>query len=264
MSPPPTDARWKPFVPDPSAGGSLSVFYSDPLAAVPVREVTRLGDNKADPNLETGTYGLFSTCGRATRAGVVRDRRPFLFFITTWGGQRVLAGYYRLGWYAYSRSQAARDFALAAEAVHFDADPLSLSAIDDRLGTRFSRRFRSALTLSEDEAGRLADLLDSRPDGTDRYLAEIDRLERFNQCYGGHRYNGWGRDAPFTWADADPRLADGPLTPNDTVSNASPSGWWACTAPDCAHTFANRSRLRVCPACDAAGTLAPLDEAPVY
>ena len=262
MPPPSEDPRWKPLAPDPAAGGSLSVFYSDPLAAVPVREVTRLGDNKADPNLETGTYGLFSTCGRATRAGIVRDRRPFLFFTSSWGGQRVLAGYYRLGWYACTPSPAARDFALAAESVRFDADPLPLATVDDRLGTRFSRRFRSALTLSEEEASRLANLLDGRPDGTGYYLAEVDRLERFNQCHGGHRYNGWGRDEPFTWADADARLADGPQAPNGKVSNASPSGWWACTAPDCAHTFENRSRLRICPSCGAAGTLAPLDEAP--
>ena len=172
----------------------------------------------------------------------------------------MLAGYYRLGWYAYTPSQAARDYALAAEAVRFDADPLSLAAVDDRLGTRLSRPFRSALTLSGDEATRLAALLDGRPDGTGRYLEEIDRLEHFNRCHGGHCYNGWGRDEPFTWADADARLADGPPTATDRVSNASPSGWWACTA--CAHTFENRSRLRVCPSCDAAGTLAPLDQAP--
>lgn len=259
---PPDDPRWLPLAPAPDAGGTLSVYYADDLAAVPVREITRLGDNKADPNIETGTYGLFSTCGRRPRSGIVRNRRRFLFFTSTWGGGRVLAGYYRLGWYAYTTSQADRDYALAAEAVRFDADPLPLAAVDDRLGTDYNRFFRSTRTLSGDEAARLADLLDGRPDGTDHYLAEIDRLERFNRCYGGHRYNGWGRDEPFTWDDADSRLADGPPTGTRTVSNASPSGWWACTAPNCAHTFENRSRLRVCPSCDAAGTLAPLDHVP--
>ena len=255
MPSPATDSRWTPLRPDLDAGGSLTVFYADPLARVPVRGVTRPGDNKADPNIETLTYGLFSTCGQRMRSGIVRDRRGLLFFTATWGGQRVLAGYYRLAWYGHVTSLTRRDFALAAAAGRFDSEPLSLADIDARLGTSFARPFRGALTLSPAEATRLADLLESRPDGTDRYLDEIDRLERFNLYHGQSRYLGWDRQHPFAWDDADAILADGPPTQTEAVSNTSPTGRWACTA--CRYEFENRSRLRLCPHCSAAGALAP-------
>jgi hypothetical protein len=257
---PPDDPRWTTFDPDPSVGGSVVFYHSDALAAVPVRAITKPGDNKADPNVETGTYGLFTTCGKDYRSGVVQIRRPYLFFVTRWRERRVLAGYYRIGWWAYVKSEEKNDFALAADVVRFDQDPLPLDAVDSQIGTKLDRAFRLSLRVSEEEMDRMVGLLDGRPDGTDRYLAEVKRLERFNRYHGGHRYIAWKRDEPFTWADADSRLADGPPADPETVSNASPSGWWACTA--CAHTFRNQARLRACPACDGVATLKPLDDPP--
>lgn len=254
------DPRWTPLEADLGAGGSLSVYYSDPLGAVPARAVTKPGDNKADPNLETATYGLFSTCGRGLRAAFVENRREALFFTTRWRGRRVLAGYYRIGWYAPVVSPTSRDWALAARALRFDAAPLSLAEVDVLLGTALDVRFRSSLRLSPDETGRLFDLLDGRPDGTPRYLDEIDRLERFNAFHGGHRYIGRTQDVPFDETLADPLVAGAPVTGAGGVTNASPSGWWMCEA--CRHTHANKARLRQCPACGLPTTLSPLAEPP--
>src|SRR5450631_819859 len=38
--------------------GYLSFYIADDLSRLPVRAVTLPGNNKADPNLETATYGL--------------------------------------------------------------------------------------------------------------------------------------------------------------------------------------------------------------
>ena len=77
------------------------MYYSEPLARWPVREITRPGDNKSDPNIETGTYGLFSTCEPGMRNRIVHDGAATIFFLTTRkrGEGRVLSGYYHVGWY---------------------------------------------------------------------------------------------------------------------------------------------------------------------
>ncbi len=53
-------------------GGFLSFYYSDSNSVIPVRDITRLGDSKSDPNLETKTYGMFSTCEEDMRRRGVR------------------------------------------------------------------------------------------------------------------------------------------------------------------------------------------------
>ena len=87
--PPPTnpEARppgppWRPLDPAAPATGYASYYLSDELARWPVRAITRIKDNKSDPNLETGTYGLFSTCQREMRSGIVHDPPRYIFFVT--------------------------------------------------------------------------------------------------------------------------------------------------------------------------------------
>ncbi len=81
--------------------GYLSVYFSEPLARWPVREITRPADNKSDPNIETGTYGLFSTCEPSMRNRIVNDGAATVFFLTTRRKHqgRVVSGYYHVGWY---------------------------------------------------------------------------------------------------------------------------------------------------------------------
>src|SRR4051812_16368068 len=90
----------------PSGAGYLSIYYSDDLSPLPIRWITKPGDNKSDPNIETLTYGLFSTCSRGMRSGAVKNAAEFLFFACNRGAGRVLSGYYRLKWYAESGFEA--------------------------------------------------------------------------------------------------------------------------------------------------------------
>src|SRR5260370_36520653 len=99
---PPPVGQWA-RLDDDGGAGYLSVYLSEPLARYPVRHVTRPADNKSDPNIETGTFGLFSTCEQQMRAKIVREGRPYLFFVTKYRQKgRAVTGYYRIAWYAES------------------------------------------------------------------------------------------------------------------------------------------------------------------
>src|SRR2546423_14285745 len=96
----PPNPPWQELNSPKDAGGYLSIYYSDDLSPLPIRRITKPGDQKADPNLETLTYGFFSTCSPELRAGAVKRRSSHLFFATLWKGARHLTGYYQLRWHA--------------------------------------------------------------------------------------------------------------------------------------------------------------------
>src|SRR3954471_24861893 len=97
-----------------SEGGYLSFYYSDDISPLPVRWVTKPGDNKADPNLETGTYGLFSTCSLSMRSGVVKRKIGIIFFCTRTKAGRELTGFYEPRWFTQG-PLGQRDYCLAAD-----------------------------------------------------------------------------------------------------------------------------------------------------
>ena len=66
-----------------NAGAYVSVYLSSEVGRVPVRDVLRLGDNKSDPNLETQTYGLFSTCEPTMRKSIAARGITEIFFVTS-------------------------------------------------------------------------------------------------------------------------------------------------------------------------------------
>jgi len=238
--------------------GYLSYYYSDDLSALAVRAVTRLGDNKSDPNLETATYGLFSTCERQMRAGVVNQGLPYLFFVTRRGRRRVLAGYYRIAWYcAGPFSQGQPDSALAANRLRFVHPPLPFDELPDGLREHATRRFRTSLRADAGQTQQLLELLEARPDRTADYLGEIDRLERFNRYHTGFRC--WQRTEPFGWQAARDYLHPEPTdqwSTAEAVANRSPTGRWHCLA--CDRTIRNDALLKACPACNALGSLRPV------
>lgn len=251
----PPNSPWVALKTQDPPTGAVSFYYSDPLARVPIREVTRPGDNKSDPNLETKTFGLFSTCERQMRASVVNNGIPYVFFITRRGGERVLTGYYKLGWYSDSvLSPRGADFALAASEVRFIEAPIPLSRLRGGLGEHLRSRFRTFLRVDEKETERLIRLIDQQDDATDLYLSEIDRIERFNEFHTGHRC--WGRKRPFSWEDAQAFLSSGGAgVAAKKVLNASPSGLWRCES--CGAVHENKSLLKLCQACGKPGTLVP-------
>ena len=241
---------------DRGASGYAFVYYSDDLSRLAVRFVTKVGDNKSDPNLETGTFGLFSTCGRAMRSGIVRRGYPYIFFVTNRRPGRALAGYYRVRWYADGVFAAAGDYCLAADRVRFIDPAISLSEVRRVGGVDLTAAFRSCRLLDPADCQRLARLLESRPDATDLYVREIDRLERFNAYHTGFRYVAWRQRQPFTW-----RLARAYMRRQTAASadsggrNSSPSGSWRCR--ECRRVVRNLSLLKRCPMCGALGSLRP-------
>jgi hypothetical protein len=236
--------------------GYLSNYYSDPLARYPVRELTRPGDNKSDPNIETGSYGLFSTCEPKMRNRVVADGAATLLFVTRRAGRRVLAGYYHVGWYTEGALGAdQRDWALAADTARF-IDPIPLddlaAAVPVCAGT-----FRTYRRVDPTQASRLRAEINGHPDRTPDYLGELARIERFATRCTGYAYPSWGRQAGFGWGSAPDfyRQADAATA---AAPNSSPRNRWHCSA--CSAIFPNGALLKQCPACRAVGTLTPADE----
>jgi hypothetical protein len=252
-------ARWRPFEPDRPPLGYASFYYADDLAALPVRAVTRIKDNKSDPNIETGTYGLFSTCQERMRAGIVKHGASHLFFFARpRGAERHLTGMYELAaWTPGALGADAGDFALAAGGVRFIA-PIPLSQLPSELATALGTRWRLSKRLSVAQTHELAALIAAKPDMTSDYLLEVDRLERLNKFHSGYRYPTWQREDPWTWADAAAYMRPADAAAGGArVSNASPTGWWGCEACDAA--IENGALLKACPSCRKLGTLRPLN-----
>lgn len=253
---PPSVGQWEPL-PDGGGTGYLSVYFSEPLARYPVRHITRPADNKSDPNIETATYGLFSTCERQMRGKIVREGRPYLFFVTTHGERgRKLTGYYELAWYAESTGGAAAgDYALAASKIKF-VDPVSLSTLPEPLRSVCVPQFRNIRPIGAATVAMFQGLMDSLPDRTDRYLSELARIEQFARHHSGFAYPSWGRLEGFGWDDADRYLGSSSAT---GVVPAIPStGQWRCAS--CKRVITSKALLKSCPGCDAMGTLSPLKE----
>jgi hypothetical protein len=255
---------WRPIEPLAGADGYVSYYYADELARLPIRAVTKIRDNKSDPNIETGTYGLFSTCQEKMRSGIVRSRPRYIFFITKPRKRpRELAGMYELGWSAPgSFSNRSRDFALAARAVRF-VTPVPFGELPGELSGLLDRRWRLDKRIGPGQAEQLAAYLRSKPDRTPEYLAEVERMEQVNEFHSGYRYPTWRRTDPWSWNEADRYLAAGPpvLGSSAKVANSSPSDWWHCDA--CGEEFENQALLKACPGCGAIATLQPMAKAPL-
>ena len=255
----PPKTPWRRISSRETTGAYLSYYYSDKLSPLPVRAVTKLHDNKADPNLETGTYGLFSTCSKQMRLGVVNHGRSHIVFVTRHGGERVITGYYRLGWYAPT-GFAADDYCLAAARMHFVAKPLRMAEIGPALGLRYSRLI---LCLNPAQTTALVEELDRQPDATVAYLQEIRRLEHFNLSLTNYRYVNFRRSRPFDWTEAAKVFAQAGAAARQNAgatANGSPTNWWHCQK--CSGRFPSLSLLKICPACGAFGSLDPIPKTP--
>lgn len=259
----PPNPPWKEIQLRPDQGAYLSFYHSDDLSHLPVRAVTKLKDNKSDPNLETQTYGLFSTCWSTMRSGVVARGTPYVFFVTRRGmaklgnDERVVTGYYRVKWYADNVSIVNGDVALAADKCHFVENPIPLKRVASAIGHRLNPRSRSPSLLSKEDSKSLRELLDHQVDATPIYLKEVDRLERFNLAHGGARYVSWRQEDPFTWGSAVEYLLRPPAgnRRSPARSNKSPTDWWVCIV--CHGYSESVSLLRKCPLCSELATLKP-------
>jgi hypothetical protein len=248
---PPPGGPWLELADD--GIGYLSFYYSDPLARFPIREATRPGDNKSDPNLETGTYGLFSTCEPGMRNRIVADGAASLFFITRHAGKpRAVTGYYDIGWYTHGdRGTDSKDWALAARNLRF-VDPIPFPKIARSVPEAGEPSFRTQRRLSDRSVTRLRAIVDRAPDRTAEYLAELSRVERFAASKSGYAYPSWGRVDGFRETDA-PTFLSASL---GGTANSSKSRQWVCSS--CSKIITNNALLRACPVCGGVGTLSPL------
>ncbi len=254
----PPNPPWRELAAHAPAEGNLSVYLADGLSSLPVRGVTLPGNNKSDPNIETQTFGLFSTCERAMRAGIVQDGRQYIFFITNQGAGRILTGYYRVRWYARAAGGAApSDFALATDEARFIWPAIPLDALPMRIRRVVGTRFRLTKRVDAETTAALLRLLKERPGRTADYLQEIARLERFNLFRTGFRYVAWRQAEPFGWV-----LAGRYLRSTSSASaagalrgtrNTSRGDRWECGT--CGQSVKNKALLRQCPWCGAIGTL---------
>lgn len=239
--------------------GYLSVYFSERMARWPVREITRRGDNKSDPNIETGTYGLFSTCEPSMRNRIVQDGAATIFFVTTHkpGNGRVLAGYYHVGHFTEGTQGAVnRDFALAADTLRF-IDPVPVGSLPGSLATFCSVPFRQIRPTDVESTRALRAVCDNAADQTEAYLSEVSRVERFAYSQTKLSYPSWGRDGGFTWADA-PEYYHTQIDLSK-VPNSSKNSKWRCR--DCGFVIKSSALLKKCPLCKKTATLIPKAEA---
>ena len=238
--------------------GYVSMYLADDLSRLPVRQITRPRDNKSDPNLETGTYGLFSTCERQMRSGIVNRGAKYIFFLCRWGGRRVVSGYFRLAWKAPGTLHTARkaDFALAADEVHFVDPPIPIAELPELVVSVVGTDFRLFKRIDSAHTQVLLSTLKGRPNATADYLSEIDRLERFQSFHSGYRYVSWQQKEPFSWDIANRYLE--PSIDSEVTPNQSPTGFWYCT--ECDQFVSNQALLKRCPFCGSMGTLQPVTD----
>jgi rubrerythrin len=238
--------------------GYLSVYFSEPLARWPVREITRPGDNKSDPNIETATYGLFSTCEPGMRNRIVHDGAATVFFLTTHkpGQGRVLSGYYHLGWYTEGTQGAInRDYALAASSMRF-IDPIAVQKLPGPLAAICSAEFRTMKPIDTVTTSTLRELCDRQPAQTASYLDEVKRIENFARARTSYAYPSWGREEGFTWDHAPEYYqTDAELS---KVPNSSKNKKWRCG--NCGYVIKSGALLKKCPLCKEMATLAPTEE----
>lgn len=196
----PPNPPWKPLVIREKSGGYLSYFYNDELSSIPIRGITIItaGGNKVDPNIETKTYGLFSYCNKKMRKSIVSQGCRYVFFITNRKGVRVLVGLYFVKWHT-SISSNDDDFCLAADKIWFVKHPIPLVDVDKICDTNISRPFRTCLRVTPDECRKMASFLKRKPNATQLYLSEIDRLEKFNLRYTGYRYFSGKIKDSYSW-----------------------------------------------------------------
>lgn len=231
----------------------------------------RRADNKSDPNLETLTFGMWSTCDQTYRTHIGEENGRYLFFRTNWSNQAVLTGFYEIGWYLDSwyvapagKSKPPRivtDRFLAAKHAHFVAEPIPVDDAAEAVGlnpAKFHRR--SVIGFNEKQTADLRKLLLEQPDATPQYVEEIHRLEQVNLASTGRRYVNWDRITGFDWTAAEVcmKLAARPK-PSDTVRaawlNGTREGIWECTG--CNQTIASPRPIKLCSRCDDGGCFLP-------
>jgi ribosomal protein L40E len=194
---------------------------------------------------------VFSTCQIKMRKSIATKGVPYVFFVTTHRlRERVLSGYYRIGWYAPGPDH---DYVLAASTWRF-VEPIAASTLTGALRDAALVR-RGYEGLEREQAEQMRELLDARADRTDRYVQEIHRLESLSVRYTGYSYPSWSRPTGWSWSEVPTYLARPCANDGGPASNTAPGGRWVCSA--CGARSISKARLKRCRACGAFSTLRP-------
>lgn len=214
---PPAKVVWKQIEKNTETTGHLAYYYSNDGSELPVRAVGKKWDNKSDPNIETKSYGMFSTCMPPARKNMVMRGDSYIFFFTYWKEQRILTGYYELEKYvdtgitptAAGKPRKFKDYALLAKRTHFVRNGIPLTGEKWKKITAKSIKSseikgygpRDFTKIDSEITMLLKNLLDQQKDITEEYVKEIHRLEDENLKNFGKRYPTWKREKGFSTND---------------------------------------------------------------
>jgi hypothetical protein len=186
----PPNSPWIPIEKRNENLATISYYYGDPRSQViPIRDVTSKRNAKRDPNIETKTYGLFSTCCKNERKAIVEKGIATQFFCTSRvNATRVLTGYYRPAWFCKFGPD---DYVIAADKVRFVSPGFALNKLITFMdGFPIDRFFRTWKYLRDEKVIRqLLLLLNTARDSTADYLSEMKCQEEYALEKYGYIYN---------------------------------------------------------------------------
>jgi|WetSurMetagenome_2_1015567.scaffolds.fasta_scaffold01238_4 hypothetical protein len=184
----------------------MVVFYSsDPVSEIPIREIPEDTDSPVvpEPNYESGTYGFFGCQRTKIRGAFVKSKLRYLFFVTKYAGTRegfkdkmLVTGYYRVAKTAdvqklhlrylteYSCIDASTCMALRADEVHFVDIQDAYEVSEEQLkawgyNAKISKQLR--IIIDHEQTSRLLEILKSKPNRLDVYIAETKRLSPYDE-----------------------------------------------------------------------------------
>jgi hypothetical protein len=185
-----------------SSMSAMVVFYgSDPISELPIREVPEEFPSAVvqDPHYETGTYGLYA-CGRSQiRNAFVKSKFRYLVFLTKYAGTKAdfRGKYFITGYYLITKTADVKKLhirygtdyscideqscpALRASERRFVAIEDAYAVTDAVMKSwnfngRVTRQTR--VVLDEQKTVEIIDYLKSKPDCTESYTTETNRLQ---------------------------------------------------------------------------------------
>jgi hypothetical protein len=181
--------------------GMVVYYTTDPVSEVPIREIPEEIDSPvpADPNYETKTYGLFACQRPKVRAGFMKNKARYLFFMTKYAGTNIDLNdsYMVTGFYHIVKTADAKKLHIRHcseyecldlnSCMAFLADEVRFLAVQDALvlneemlkewgyGARITRQTR--ILLDPEKTASLLEYLRSKPDATKAYIDETKRLQ---------------------------------------------------------------------------------------
>lgn len=199
----PPNKPWKPLIENDSRA-ILTFYYGDSNSSiVPIRDISHKYDPKVEPNYETSTYGLFSTCNPPARKSIAVNGIRYNLFCTRRKNARVLTGYYEYGWvFEYKKN----DYMLAARKTRFISPGFPLDElVYYTKDISINRRFRCWKYLSSKTALKLIHLINSTPNSINDYINETKKQEKETVNNYGKIYHK--RIKGYSWIDAETLLS---------------------------------------------------------